>query len=726
MWSEPLSLPPHSALTLTFANTDTLAGKADGVYTPTLLLRGAFTDAVGTYDFHQHLDPAGNTVWVDGTPPAAGLDSLPAFISNTTFTVAWQGSDALSGLAGFDVQVCAGAGAQSLRGAGFAVARHEAKQSPTYGGGIASQTALAMTPQETAACPEWNDWLTGTAALSAAFTAADGMTYAFRARAIDRAGNVSAWTAPVTTTVDATAPVIALAALDAWSAGTFTVTWTGSDAPAGVASYEVQVSKDGGAWQAVESLHDSAPLTGFGPRNEHGWVYDSGRGRFVLFGGWDGSQYRNDTWEFDGQTWRQVVTPHAPSVRIGFGMAYDSGRGRVLLFGGSSSQWADYLGDTWEFDGADWAQIATAAAPAPRRSFGMEYDAGRGRTVLFGGIGEAGLFAPLGDTWEYDGAAWTQQTPAQSPSPRGNYGGLVYDSARGRLILHAGWMPNCRSQETWEYDGLDWVRRATSGPARYAHLVGYDPDQRRMILHGGGNCYAGTNDTWEYDPAAASWMQTVPIGADALYHGPLAYDPVSRRLLSYGGFDADTGGLLDELWAYDGRTHAWQRVGTVLEGVLSTDADGLSLVFLGRDGHSYAFRVRATDRAGNVSAWTTPVTTTVVTSAPPAAIIAPASGGGSGRDLLLVWPRDATVTAFQVWRSAAPYFTPGAGGSTLIGDQDAANCTVGTTTVTCTDAGALGGVGNYFYVVRVFNGMGLWSDSAGSGAFTFGITPGGP
>jgi hypothetical protein len=45
--------------------------------------------------------------------------------------------------------------------------------------------------------------------------------------------------------------------------------------------------------------------------------------------------------------------------------------------------------------------------------------------------------------------------------------------------------------------------------------------------------------------------------------------------------------------------------------------------------------------------------------------------------------------------------------ASLIGDEGSANCTIGETMVTCTDAGALGDVGSYFYVIRVFNGAGL-------------------
>ena len=43
-----------------------------------------------------------------------------------------------------------------------------------------------------------------------------------------------------------------------------------------------------------------------------------------------------------------------------FGLAYDPVRQRTVLFGGASGTLLD---DTWEFDGQDWAQIATANAP---------------------------------------------------------------------------------------------------------------------------------------------------------------------------------------------------------------------------------------------------------------------------------------------------------------------------------------------------------------------------
>src|SRR5262249_14172263 len=52
------------------------------------------------------------------------------------------------------------------------------------------------------------------------------------------------------------------------------------------------------------------------------------------------------------------------------------------------------LADTWEWDGTDWTQRATASSPPARYGHVLAFDSARGRTVLFGS-------SSLTDTWEY-------------------------------------------------------------------------------------------------------------------------------------------------------------------------------------------------------------------------------------------------------------------------------------------------------------------------------------
>jgi hypothetical protein len=123
-------------------------------------------------------------------------------------------------------------------------------------------------------------------------------------------------------------------------------------------------------------------------------------------------------------------------------MVYDLARGRAVLFGGHDG--IAPLGDTWEYDGADWVFVATAASPPPRQLHTMSYDSHRARTVLFGGQGSA----ELGDLWEYDGHVWTTFAVTPGPDPM-SAAVLAYDAQRQRHVLH-GTPPGTSRRETWE------------------------------------------------------------------------------------------------------------------------------------------------------------------------------------------------------------------------------------------------------------------------------------
>ncbi len=128
-------------------------------------------------------------------------------------------------------------------------------------------------------------------------------------------------------------------------------------------------------------------------------------------------------------------------------MAYDAARGVTVMFGGVAP--GGLLGDTWEWDGKAWTQVMI---PGPQARYGhaMAYDADRQRTVLFGGQnGPAFGQGVLGDTWEYDGTAWTQVQPAASPSPR-TFVKMVYDAPRRRMVLFGGYNGTQMVNDTWE------------------------------------------------------------------------------------------------------------------------------------------------------------------------------------------------------------------------------------------------------------------------------------
>jgi hypothetical protein len=205
---------------------------------------------------------------------------------------------------------------------------------------------------------------------------------------------------------------------------------------------------DGSAW-TLRSL--SSPPA----RLWHAMAFDSARGVTVLFGGNGGGVDLGDTWIFDGATWTHLTPANSPSPRFGHAMAFDSVRNRVVLFGGRSN--GVRMADTWEWDGSNWTQISTSSAPSARFWHSMAFDSQLGKTRVFGGDHVAPFsLGPVNDTWEWDGVNWTQDLTAAAPSPRAGQS-MAYDSGLGRTIVFGGTdegFPGVFYNDTWELGTL--------------------------------------------------------------------------------------------------------------------------------------------------------------------------------------------------------------------------------------------------------------------------------
>jgi galactose oxidase-like protein len=219
-----------------------------------------------------------------------------------------------------------------------------------------------------------------------------------------------------------------------------------------------------GAWSIVSATASPNPA-------RHGPVldFDLLRGCSVFYGGGDySSSALNDTWEFDGTSWQQVVTANSPGPRIFAAMSYDYLHGGMVLFGGDQGfTGGPANNDTWFYDGNDWTLLSTNGPPA-RAYHALVFDSARNVHVLFGGrVPTGGQFA---DTWEFSvcTGVWTQVTTAQAPSPRYLHA-MAFDFNRQEIVLHGGRLEGLgivHFGDTWSFDGVDWTPLipATAGP----------------------------------------------------------------------------------------------------------------------------------------------------------------------------------------------------------------------------------------------------------------------
>jgi hypothetical protein len=181
--------------------------------TDTQILNQAFVqfDLVNDFNPAPKEGPWVNTI--DADAPDSAVAVLPTTTVTSEFTVSWGGSDLGSGIATYDIYVSENGSAYSL-------------------------------------------WLDDTTDTAATYTGIDGNTYSFYSVATDNVGltenapvSADATTTVTIPVVDSEAPVSAVLALPATVDVTdFTVSWSGTDNDSGIASYDIFVSENGGAY----------------------------------------------------------------------------------------------------------------------------------------------------------------------------------------------------------------------------------------------------------------------------------------------------------------------------------------------------------------------------------------------------------------------------------------------------------------------------------------------
>jgi len=241
--------------------------------------------------------------------------------------------------------------------------------------------------------------------------------------------------------------------------------------------------------------------------------------------------------------------------RAGAAAIWDPVRHRMIMFGGYVGN--SYLGDLIALDsapGSSWTPLAASGTPPnPRDDAHAIYDPLRDRLILFGGHG-----APydVSDVWALSLSGtptWTPIVPAgTAPSPR-FIPSVIYDPIRDRLLVFGGERAVCPPEcccsfqwynEVWELSlsgTPTWTQLTPAGsppPGRYGHVAIYDPIRDRMVVYGGWGDLSPRTDLWALSLAGTqTWSQLLPTGTPPPSYSPTAiYDPISDRMLVYGGY----------------------------------------------------------------------------------------------------------------------------------------------------------------------------------------------
>ncbi len=163
-------------------------------------------------------------------------------------------------------------------------------------------------------------------------------------------------------------------------------------------------------------------------------------------------------------------------------------------------------------------------------------------------------------------AACSEESPVSEPLVL-NAHGMVYDAARDRIVVFGGATETAVSGLTYEWRENGWRVAASEGPEpRTFPAMAYAAALGGTVLFGGNRVLFGDglsaenllSDTWIWN--GKNWRQVEGDGPGPRAEAAMAYDPVQKHLLLFGGYHITEGEIvsLGDSWAFDGMS--WSKL----------------------------------------------------------------------------------------------------------------------------------------------------------------------
>lgn len=259
------------------------------------------------------------------------------------------------------------------------------------------------------------------------------------------------------------------------------------------------------------------------------------------------------------QSWVKTNPTTPPGMRRTGGASYDTtgATPRILIQGGLTQTPGAILGETWTYNGTAWSLLSAAGGPARWGHSIIRIPSTPSRLLTFGGRSPT-ISGFANDTWQWNGTTWSNVPTPAAPPARFRYG-MTYDTIRNVVVLFGGETSTTVMNDTWEFDGATWAQVATttSPPPREDMVLAFDPDLKRTVLFGGYDPATDTlyGDTWEL--VDGDWLQVpTTTSPPPLFRMCGIHDVTRRRVVLYGGFDGVN--FSTSTWEYTGS--AWNQV----------------------------------------------------------------------------------------------------------------------------------------------------------------------
>ena len=281
-------------------------------------------------------------------------------------------------------------------------------------------------------------------------------------------------------------------------------------------------------------------------------IYDSRRGRMIVYGGWGREGPTSDVWALDlgpRPHWRQLVPDGAvPDPRFFHAAAYDSAGDRMVIFGGEvviESRYIAVTDELWELslgDSMTWTRPKPEGeSPGARAGHQMINDPVGGGFLVFGGSRAANdVFRLI----PRDTPRWTRlRGSGDAAIPRSGLD-VVYDSARDRFLAFGGTQGG---NDPIDVDAFSprpaptWARLGSGrlASARFGHAWVHDSRRDRAVIFGGQTAAGYLTDPWALsleDPTHWEPLEVPGDGPPARHEPVGVYDPLRDRAVFFGGW----------------------------------------------------------------------------------------------------------------------------------------------------------------------------------------------